>query len=89
MNEIFELAEEDPRMNALVRFLYDAAARVQDCENLRVAPFIALLKAAGKDKSIIMNLVAKKSQARRVNITPATIAAISKLIGNRVAGFIF
>lgn len=38
--EIMDIASNDKAINALVRFLYDAGARIQDIVGLKVDPFI-------------------------------------------------
>lgn len=93
LDEVFKLAKQNPTIDALVHFLYDAGARIQDAEGLRIEPFLKEIdnSAAGgrAPRAIVVDLAKKKSSARKVPISSATIKAIATLLDGRRTGFVF
>lgn len=87
LQAVFAVAAQDTVLNALVHFLYDAGARIQDAEKLAVAPFATEILAAERQRraymSFVLRLPGKKSAPRDVVISPATLQAVSVLLDGR------
>lgn len=71
LEDLFKLAAGDPQVNAIVHLMYDTAARIQDVARLEIGKFD--LKNWDKNSGMEFEFVAKKTSARKVYITKATL----------------